>query len=164
MFAQVVSTSPPENYNPQTVAEFVFVMVVVTIGAFVGAVIFGAVFREVQRVCAAQDRYINVCSELEEFGHLYNVKSDTMTRCKRHVDFQWRESHHFAMEQFLDRLPSCLQRDIKSDLLCSFVQRVLRVKSGESEETKHMLSMVCVALQQELMAPKEYVFYEGGPN
>ena len=24
-----------------------------------------------------------------------------------------------------------------------------------------MLSMVCVALQQELMAPKEYVFYEG---
>eukprot|EP00937_MAST-01D_sp_MAST-1D-sp2_P001886 g1886.t1 len=171
-----ISTAPPEDYVPDGAADSLVVVLVVLIGALFGAAIFGAVFREVERQCAAQDRYISARAQLSEFQHLYGVDELTLRRMRRHIDLQWHESRHFKMDALLGDMPINLRRDIKAHLLSSFVGRVLRLApagtdgggaGGEARgpshdrDSRNLMSMLCLKLEQELMSPDEYVFYEG---
>eukprot|EP00111_Clytia_hemisphaerica_P018593 TCONS_00054981-protein len=100
------------NISPNTVAEKVFSVIVLILGAIVQSAIFGNMTAIIQKLYASRARFHAKASQIKQFVQHHQIDGDLQKRIESWFVSYWSVSNGVNTEEMLESFPSELQADI----------------------------------------------------
>ncbi len=101
------------DVNPQTPVERFYIVLIIVIGAILGAMVIGNLTIILEARVQTVKRYRDRLHEIEELFSLYDVKPEMKARIKKYTDFEFSVSKGFDFEGVVGVLPYHMKRELK---------------------------------------------------
>ena len=102
-----------QDVNPQTPLERFYVVIVIVIGAILGALVIGNLTIILEARVKTVKRYRDRLHEIEELFSLYDVRPEMKARIKNYTEFEFSVSKGFDFERVVGVLPYHMKRELK---------------------------------------------------
>ncbi|XP_037903090.1 potassium voltage-gated channel subfamily H member 8 isoform X3 [Hermetia illucens] len=144
------------NVSANTVAEKVFSILMMLIGALMHAVVFGNVTAFIQRMYSRRSMYDSKWRDLKDFIALHQMPKELKQRIQDYFQTSWSLSHGIDIYETLKEFPEELRGDVSMHLH----REILQLPIFESA-SQGCLKLLSLHIKTNFCAPGEFLIHKG---
>jgi CRP-like cAMP-binding protein len=156
-----LTTTGYGDFTPVTHAEFVYVTIVVLIGAAMYAILISSVSMIVMSQFSTEAEYTRHMDEVHAFGALYHLPPTVTRRVVAYYDFLWERKKSFSNKSLMTDLPLELKAVVAGAVHAKMIDHNPLLASCDSFGFNHMFAAKLGNIV--LRLPDEVLHFEGDP-
>ncbi|PZC78570.1 hypothetical protein B5X24_HaOG202029 [Helicoverpa armigera] len=144
------------NVSANTLAEKIFSIITMLIGALMHAVVFGNVTAIIQRMYSRRSMYQSKWRDLKDFLSINQVPKELKQRMQDYFQTMWSLNHGIDIHETLKEFPEELRGDVSLHLH----REILSLPIFESA-SQGCLKLLSLHIRNNFCAPGEYLVHKG---
>ncbi|CAB3242043.1 unnamed protein product [Arctia plantaginis] len=144
------------NVSANTLAEKIFSIITMLIGALMHAVVFGNVTAIIQRMYSRRSMYQSKWRDLKDFLSINQVPKELKQRMEDYFQTMWSLNHGIDIHETLKEFPEELRGDVSLHLH----REILSLPIFESA-SQGCLKLLSLHIRNNFCAPGEYLVHKG---
>ncbi|XP_050559068.1 potassium voltage-gated channel subfamily H member 8 isoform X2 [Spodoptera frugiperda] len=144
------------NVSANTLAEKIFSIITMLIGALMHAVVFGNVTAIIQRMYSRRSMYQSKWRDLKDFLTINQVPKELKQRMQDYFQTMWSLNHGIDIHETLKEFPEELRGDVSLHLH----REILSLPIFESA-SQGCLKLLSLHIRNNFCAPGEYLVHKG---
>lgn len=144
------------NVSANTVAEKIFCIIMMILGALMHAVVFGNVTAIIQRMYSRRSLYQSKWRDLKDFITLQAIPKELKRRMQDYFQTMWSLNHGIDINEILREFPEELRGDVSMHLH----KEILQLPIFESA-SQGCLKLLSLHIKATFCAPGEFLIHKG---